>query len=92
MAEGKVKVFAFLEGKYDEAEQTVLDRTAPTADPKSYFISVGDAAPDPSLLVENVQDTNPLEQTFTYAYAKPDEVNALLNTPSEEGHNVDIIV
>lgn len=92
VAEGKVKVFAFLEGKYDEAEQTVLDATAPTADPKSYFISVGDAAPDPSLLVENVQDTNPLEQTFTYAYAKPDEVNALLNTPSEEGHNVDIIV
>lgn len=92
VAEGKVKVLAFLEGKYDEAEQTILDKTAPTADPKPYIISVGDAAPNPRALVENVQDTNPLEQTFTYAYAKPDEVNALLNTPSKEGHNVDIIV
>ncbi|WP_303754153.1 pectate lyase-like adhesive domain-containing protein [Enterococcus sp. S86.2] len=92
VTEGKVKVLAFLEGKYDEAEQTILDKTAPTADPKPYIISVGDAAPNPRALVENVQDTNPLEQTFTYAYADPDKVNALLNTPSEKGHDVDIIV
>lgn len=92
IAEGKVKVFAFLEGKYDEAEQIILDATPPTADPKSYIISVGDSAPNSSALVKNVQDTNPLKQTFTYSYADPDGVNALLNTPSEEGHNVEIVV
>ncbi|GGC90766.1 pectate lyase-like adhesive domain-containing protein [Enterococcus wangshanyuanii] len=76
-ADSTIYAYSFLNGKYDEATQIVLDKTPPSGEPKDFYAGMGAAVPDPSVFVQNPTDTNPTPQTFTYEYSDKNDTAEL---------------
>ncbi|AQP53935.1 hypothetical protein CBF34_05105 [Vagococcus penaei] len=86
----KIKAYAWLNGKDATEVQTVVDKTPPTGEGKDYVSFVGEELPDPSIFVQNPQDTNPKKQNFTYEYVDRNAVLELLKKPNISGEDVSI--
>ncbi|WP_139843842.1 pectate lyase-like adhesive domain-containing protein [Candidatus Enterococcus clewellii] len=72
-----IHAYSFLNGKYDEATQVVLDKTPPTGEPRDFYAGMGNEVPSPSVFIQNPTDTNPLPQTFSYEYSDKNDLAAL---------------
>lgn len=87
----KIMAVGWLNGKENYAITTVKDTTAPTADGRSYIVEKGVMPPNADVFLENVQDTNPMEnQTFAISYKT--DISELVHQPTKEGHVIEINV
>lgn len=75
-----IHAYGFANLKYEEPTQVVLDKTKPTADGLTYYMTKGDPLPTPQTFVENEADTSPLTTAFDYAFTDPAEAETQRNT------------
>lgn len=82
-AASRLKVYAFLNGKDVEVEQTVVDETAPIGTGVLVHAAVNEVVPTAALFVTNPQDTNPANTGFTYDYQDSGLVAGYMNTAGD---------
>ncbi|OTN75925.1 hypothetical protein A5886_001001 [Enterococcus sp. 8G7_MSG3316] len=91
MANSRIRLYAFYGGKgayayqndAQEDGQIVLDETGPTAETKTYYLIKKDSFPEtimPEQLLNNVEDSNPLNTGFTYAFENSTDRTKVFDT------------